>query len=162
MPYLEESELYNEFQLDEPWDSPRNRKLIARMPRFFRAPNSQADPGKTNYVTIRDPHGVILPPASNQNGTTAPQGLRMREITDGTSNTIMMVEAGDEQAVVWTKPDDWTPGDGNPVKALMGLHQGVFMAVFCDGSLRAIPESLSPDKLRALFTRDGAEEVGSF
>ncbi|MCP4190135.1 MAG: DUF1559 domain-containing protein [Planctomycetaceae bacterium] len=162
LPYLEESELYNEFQLDEPWDSPRNRKLIARMPRFFRAPNSQADPGKTNYVTIRDPHGVILPPASNQNGTTAPQGLRMREIIDGTSNTIMMVEAGDEQAVVWTKPDDWTPGDGNPVKALMGLHQGVFMAVFCDGSLRAIPESLSPDKLRALFTRDGAEEVGSF
>ena len=162
LPYLEEIDLYNDFQLDEPWDSPRNRKLIARMPRFYRAPNSQADPGKTNYVTIRDPHGVIVLPASNQNGKTTPRGLRMREITDGTSNTIMMVEAGDEQAVVWTKPDDWTPGDGNPVKALMGLHQGVLMASFCDGSLRAIAESLSPEKLRALFTRDGAEEVGSF
>jgi hypothetical protein len=32
LPYLEEMLLYNEFNLNEPWDSEHNKKLIAKMP----------------------------------------------------------------------------------------------------------------------------------
>src|SRR5262245_3840531 len=32
LPYLEEGELYEEFRLDEPWDSEHNLRLLERMP----------------------------------------------------------------------------------------------------------------------------------
>jgi hypothetical protein len=32
LPYQDEEALYKEFRLDEPWDSPHNKSLIARMP----------------------------------------------------------------------------------------------------------------------------------
>src|SRR5262249_4330457 len=35
LPYLEGEGLYQAFKLDEPWDSPHNKKLIARMPRVY-------------------------------------------------------------------------------------------------------------------------------
>ena len=32
LPYLEQDTLYKQFKLDEPWDSPHNKKLIRQMP----------------------------------------------------------------------------------------------------------------------------------
>ncbi len=39
LPYLGEAELYNEFHLDEPWDSPHNKKLIEKMPQVYKNPS---------------------------------------------------------------------------------------------------------------------------
>ena len=36
LPYIEQQELYNQFHLDEPWDSEHNRTLIAKMPADLR------------------------------------------------------------------------------------------------------------------------------
>ncbi|CAN5300947.1 hypothetical protein BH11PLA2_BH11PLA2_53300 [soil metagenome] len=41
-------------------------------------------------------------------------------MTDGTSNTILHVEAADSAAVEWTKPGDWTQDAKDPLKALLG------------------------------------------
>ncbi|MBV9126015.1 MAG: DUF1559 domain-containing protein, partial [Planctomycetes bacterium] len=30
LPYIEQQNLYNQFRLDEPWDSPTNKKLLAQ------------------------------------------------------------------------------------------------------------------------------------
>ncbi len=51
LPYLGEFALYDEFHLDEPWDSPHNKKLIAKMPGNF-APSSAKlrEQGKTTVV----------------------------------------------------------------------------------------------------------------
>src|SRR4051794_10739862 len=35
LPYLGEKKLYEEFRLDEPWDGPHNKKLLAKMPEVF-------------------------------------------------------------------------------------------------------------------------------
>src|SRR5262249_42665396 len=37
LPYIEQQALYNEFKLDEPWDSAHNKKLIAKMPKLYEA-----------------------------------------------------------------------------------------------------------------------------
>src|SRR5205807_5126217 len=42
LPYIEQGALFNEFHLDEPWDSEHNKKLIERMPTIFAAPGSKA------------------------------------------------------------------------------------------------------------------------
>ena len=157
LPYLEEAALYNEFRLDEPWDSPHNKELIARMPSLFRSPNSTAEGFKTNYLGVSGADGIFVrPPAGDAKGTS------FRRITDGTSKTLMLVEASDELAVVWTKPGDFAPKMDNPMKGLLGLHRGGFLGGMGDGSVRFIADSVDVDILKALFTKSGREAIPNF
>jgi hypothetical protein len=150
LPFLEQSDLYRQFHLDEPWDSEHNRALIQKMPRIYRSPASKfAKPGYTTYLLPVAPETVF----------PGGQGLPIKEIKDGTSNTIMVIEADDDQAVVWTKPDDLEIDWDNPAAGLGGLHDGGFYVGLCDGSSRFIASSIPADTLRALFTRSGGEVI---
>ncbi len=127
LPYVNQAELYKQFHLDEPWDSEHNKPLIAQMPAVYKHPNSAVSgQGKTNYLTVRGEKAVFP-------GT---KGVTLKEIIDGTSNTIMTVEVSDEKAVVWTKPDDFEYDEKDPLKGLVGLSPGGFNAGFADGSVR--------------------------
>ena len=100
LPYLDQNELYKQFHLDEPWDSPHNKSLIAKMPDVYRCPEidpEKAPVGKTTYVTPRGEQ-TMFPGAT---------GVSIAQVTDGTSNTIAVVDAGADNMVVWTVPDDW-------------------------------------------------------
>jgi type II secretory pathway pseudopilin PulG len=150
LPYLGENKLFKQFHLDEPWDSDNNKPLIARMPAVYRDPNSAlAEQGKTNYLTVRNAKSVF----------PNDKGIGLAEITDGTSNTIMTVEVPDENAVIWTKPDDFTYDENDPLKGLGGMRADVFLAGFADGSVRAINTTIDQTVLKALFTRNGGEAV---
>jgi hypothetical protein len=159
LPFIEQQALYDQFHLDEPWDSPHNKTLIAKMPEIYRCPNSVAKPdaGMTNYVGVVGKDGIFVRP---KNGDRL--GTGMREIRDGTSNTIMTLEVPDETAVVWTKPTDFTPDKDEPTKGLTGLRPGGFQAGFADGSVRFIAETIDVGMLQALFTKNGGEPVANF
>ena len=151
LPYLERNDLYKQFHLDEPWDSPNNKKLIERMPTVYESPNSKVSgEWKTNYVTVRS-EDTIFP---------GKKAISFREIRDGTSNTIMLVEANDDQAVIWTKPDDFEYDQQDPIRDLVGLWPDGFLAGLADGSVRFIWSSTNPTDLKAFFTRNGGEKVG--
>jgi hypothetical protein len=151
LPYLEDDykELYGEFHLDEPWDSEHNKSLVAKMPAIYRCPRSKkADIGMTVYQAPRGPSTVFV----------GPDGIAIRKITDGLSNTIGVVEVDEAHAVPWTKPEDWTFDlAGDPAKGLGGHFPQVFVCMMCDGSAHAIPTAAKKDNLRKLFTRDGGE-----
>src|SRR5258707_7271470 len=52
LPYVEQAALYQEFHLDEPWDSPHNLTLLPKMPKVYAVPayNGAANaPGRTCY-----------------------------------------------------------------------------------------------------------------
>ncbi|MDC0935748.1 DUF1559 domain-containing protein [Pirellulales bacterium] len=155
LPYLEHQALYNRFHLDEPWDSEHNRKLIPLMPAVFLDPSSglSMEEGKTHYLGPLGP-GTLF--------TGKDRGRQIREVTDGTSNTIALVQVSDDGAAIWTKPDDWKFDPENPLRDLGGLHPGIFQAVFCDGHVRSISEAIDLDALRALMTVDGGEIVPNF
>jgi prepilin-type processing-associated H-X9-DG protein len=85
---------------------------------------------------------------------------QFKQITDGASNTIMLVEVGDPHAVVWTRPDDFSFDPKDPQKGIGSLYEVGFNAAFCDGSVRFISRSIDPKTLAALFTRAGGEAVG--
>lgn len=158
LPFLEKVELYNEFHLDEPWDSPHNRKLIEKMPDVYRAQGSKSKPGMTNYLGVSGADGIFVRPRPGEHPNNR-LGTSMRRITDGTSNTIMVVEVADESAVIWTKPGDFAPKKDKPLQGLVGLRPGGFLAGFADGSVRFIADSNEADVLKALFTKSGGEAV---
>jgi hypothetical protein len=71
----------------------------------------------------------------------------------------MVVEAADTKAVIWTRPDDLTPDEMDPLKALVGLRAGGFQALLCDGSVRFISQAVGVDVLKNLFSRDDGNPV---
>lgn len=154
LPFIEEAPLYQQFKLDEPWDSPNNKPLIQKMPRVYASPNHDdlTKQGKTVFVA----------PAGKGTIWDDPQGLRIANITDGTSNTIMVVEAHKDSAVIWTKPDDIEIDFDNPIKSMKSARVGGFHALFCDGSVRFISDNINLQTLKALLTRAGGETVGGF
>jgi hypothetical protein len=78
-------------------------------------------------------------------------------IPDGTSNTILVVEAG--SAVVWTKPEDVAYDPKKPVPRLGGQFASVFHALMVDGAARALPRRLDEATLRAAITPAGGEPI---
>src|ERR1700676_2683340 len=44
LPYLEQEDLFKQFRLDEPWDSPHNLALLPKMPEVYAAPEEHAPP----------------------------------------------------------------------------------------------------------------------
>jgi hypothetical protein len=151
LPYLEEGALFEEFHLDEPWDSEHNKRLIGRMPATLRSPKSVAEPGMTTYQAVVGDDTVIA------QGT---EPNRFANIRDGLSNTIMFIETSDDEAVIWTKPDDFEYDEMKPTKGLGAVWSGnVFMAAYADGHVRAISLAVDPKALAAMFTKSGGEVV---
>ena len=129
------------------------------MPPAYRNPSSKAAPGKTTYLGVRGKDMLFVPPKNKDQAAKSPQGTRMADITDGTSNTAMVVEANDESAVIWTKPDDFEPDPENPLKGLLGTRPEGFLMLLCDGSVQLIRATLDPEMLNRLYTRSDGNPI---
>ena len=147
-------ELYKQFHMDEPWDSEHNKTLISRIPPVYVSSGDDelAKQGKTRYIAL------------NGKGTffDSKDGPKMVDITDGTSNTIMVVEARTDHAVIWTKPDDLDVDFDTPITGLNDSRIGGFHAMFADGTVRYISNNIDLATLKALLTKSGGEPVGDF
>ena len=162
LPYLDQAPLYQQFHLDEPWDSEHNKPLVDRIPPAFVSADSPAlaKQGKTRFVVPRG-KGTMFDGDGKTEGTT-PLGTTFRQIRDGESNTLLAVEAHPDAAVIWTKPDDLVIDFKNPLKSLKGNQNKAFIALFADGSVRTITETINADTLKALFTMAGEETIEEF
>ena len=90
--------------------------------------------------------------------TGDPVGVALKTVTDGTSNTLLVVEAA--TPVSWSEPADLSLSSG----AMLGMgskHPGGFNALFADGSVRFIKGTVntpaSPTLIKSLVTRNGGE-----
>jgi prepilin-type processing-associated H-X9-DG protein len=152
LPYLEENELYQEFHLDEPWDSEHNKALIEKMPLAYKHPEFDR-PGMTLYQAVVG-KGCVF---------DGNEGMRLASISDGTSKTIMVVEAAPSKAVPWTKPDDWELDENNPVKNLGGLMPGgIFNVLFVDCHVEGLTDTIDPRVFKSMLTRNGGEPIPNF
>jgi hypothetical protein len=149
LPYLEQKDLYNQFKLDEPWDSPHNKKLLAKIPPVYapvRGPSRV--PGGTYYQAFVG------------KGTAFEPGRRLKFPTsfpDGTSNTIFVIEAA--RPVPWTKPEDLPYVPDQALPALGGQFGGHAYAALCDGSVMLISKNADEAMLRLAITRDDGQPV---
>ncbi len=151
LPYIEQEALYKQFKLDEPWDSPHNKKLLAKMPKIYApvAGAAVAEPDATVYQVFTGPRTMYPTPDPKRSFVN---------ITDGTSNTILIAEAS--KAVPWTKPEDLVVTD-KALPKLGGQFKGFYHVAMCDGYVRKVGPKVSAETLRAAITPDGGEVLGS-
>jgi hypothetical protein len=151
LPYIDQAQLYNKFNFDEPWDSETNVKLIDQMPELYQT-DGVAEANQTSLHVFTGPGA---PFADDQAPTLA-------SITDGTSKTILIVNAGPDTATIWTKPGGLDFDPENPIKSL-GNVGNVFNAIFVDGAVRVISSKrIDPQTLRRLIQSADGEALGDF
>jgi hypothetical protein len=159
LPFIEQNALYKEFKLDEPWDSAHNKKLLEKMPQVYATPGVKTKhPHTTFYQAIVGPGAAweLTPRPNilfNAEGVRWPAGF-----TDGTSNTILVVETG--EAVPWTRPDDVRYDPKKKLPKLGGVFKAGFHVVMADGSVRIIGSGVGEDTLRAAITRNAGDILG--
>jgi prepilin-type processing-associated H-X9-DG protein len=162
LPQLGYKELFERFKINEPWDGPNNRKLLAEMPKVYRPARGSVKEGHTFYQGFTGPQ-AIFPALSIHHVQTAtgvvyrPMFYDRFKVTDGLSYTLLVVEGG--EPVPWTRPNNLPYDPAKPVPKLGGQFTGDFNALFCDGSVHLIPRIIPEKMLRALITPQGGEDV---
>ncbi len=153
LPFIEQDALYQEFHLDEPWDSPHNLRLLPRMPATYAAPGRKAAKIPPYHTVCH----VFVGPGAAFEGR---EGLRLPDdFPDGTSNTILIVEAG--APVPWTKPEELEYRTDGPLPDLRCLFRDGFRVGLADGSMRWLGKGTSEATLRAAITRNGGDRIGA-
>ncbi|GAC1464026.1 MAG: hypothetical protein NVSMB9_02220 [Isosphaeraceae bacterium] len=150
LPYLDQTSLYERFHLNEPWNSPHNQALLTQMPLAYACPSEPPHgPGMTIYQAVIGPQTMFT------NGKPVP----LAEVTDGTSNTLLVGEAS--KAVPWTAPEDLPFDLSLPNSGLGSQHFGGFNAAFADGSVRFLLNTINKSVLSALLSRNGGEVISA-
>lgn len=157
LPFLECDHIYRQYKFSEPWNSPHNLAVTRQHVPTYSCPSSPTSgPGstETSYMVITGPGTVF----------DGGKACSIRDILDGTSNTILVVEVAGT-GVNWGEPKDLdastlryplgTPGGGTPDS----YHPGGLHAAMCDGSVRFISDGVTPQMFNAVITKAGAEAV---
>lgn len=143
LPELGQKELYDQFRLNEPWDSQHNRTLIERMPPLFASPLTKVkEKGRTAYLV----------PVGKDTWFSGREGVASKDIKNA-GLAVMVVETDDEHAVIWTKPEDLPFDPADPAKGLGGCGDGRFSALFFDGHVAQVDKQ-DAKTLRQMFVRE--------
>jgi hypothetical protein len=148
LPQLDELELYQQFHLDELWDSPHNLEVARKIPQVFQSVGSEAN-GKTRVIVFTGKGSVFDPDRK----------VRLSELRGyPLSQTILCAEAGPDKAEFWTRPND-TPFDPeNPAAVLGQVPRTGFNACIVDGYARQVRiNSSSLKKMVLPFAANTAE-----
>ena len=147
LPYVEQNELYSQFKLDQPWDSEHNLKLAKQMPAIYR--DSSADGFENN----RAGRTVFQTPWGAGTILDGEEPVKFSDVTDGSSNTILVVTTAPTSAVPWTKPVDWNVNFEKPFLGL--LDEKRTTAGYCrvDGSTGTFNNKTDPKNLIHLLQR---------
>ena len=154
LPFMEQQSLHQQYNFNEPWDSPRNQRVTGTVVPAYKCPSALGGPTETNYMVVTGP-GTLFEGA---------EACSMAKISDGLSNTILVVEVGGT-GVNWAEPRDL---DGRKVSppfspprpdAAGSYHAGHLNVALGDGSTRPLSDSIDPATVRGLTTRAGGEQI---
>ena len=132
-----------DYRVEEPWDSPHNLELLKKMPDVFKPAGGPETP--QGHTRVR----AILGPSTVFDQKT--MRIKDRKLT------LLLVET--DEAVPWTKPEDWELDPGDPLKGLGHLSPGRFLAFEAQGNVvKVLTEAGGQRVLEAMLAGDGKPE----
>jgi prepilin-type processing-associated H-X9-DG protein len=155
LPYLGQQALYDQYHLDEPWNSPNNRPVSDLAIGLFQCP-AQPD--------AREPVTYYVMVVGQDTISSGRESRKITDITDGLADTIMLVEVADS-TIRWAEPEDLHFDrlnftiNGSKRQAISSYHRGGVNAAFCDGSVRFLSDSINPQLVKAMLTIGGGEPI---
>ena len=173
LPYMDQAALYNEINQKQGWNDDDNLPVSDTVIPSYVNPGSPMvssdDYAESGYVGIggvgaKAPYQLKIDKKSGVFSFVRP--TRIRDITDGTSNTAMVAEAS-RSASPWTaasesiRPLTQQPYINGP-DGIGGPYNGGCNMLFGDGSVRFLSEDVDPGVMEALSTIAGGEVVGDF
>jgi hypothetical protein len=147
LPDLGYGELYRQFRLGEPWDSPHNVELLGQNPPEFNSP--ERFDRKTNYLGL----------AGSGQAFGAPRGTVPIAMEDGPENTVVLVEVDDGGEAFWTAPVDYVSAADATRGGLGGLRGDGVFALLGTGKVVLLGSGLPDHEFLALLSPDGGEHT---
>lgn len=146
LPRLGEQELYRQFKLNEPWDSPANLRLLKQVPAVYVPPHRQVGTWQPGWTCVRG--------FSQDGGVFSSKSLFGVNGADaGPDNVLAIFDSGDP--VEWTRPDQLRWRDDNSKPKVGGSLFGArrFLAAMVSGRVVWIDESIPADVLRQISSQ---------
>jgi prepilin-type N-terminal cleavage/methylation domain-containing protein len=174
LPFLEQDGVASHYRFDLSFDNPANQPGASARIAVLMCPNldsgrveewdSSGVGGVSDYVPLEaNPFLAdlgLIDPVSNFAGPLPANALiRLAEVTDGTSTTILLAEATGRPGMAWSSPllpaglRQVFPGSG------AGPHRHGTPVCMVDGSVHFLSDSISVRVLGRLVTRAGGEVI---
>ena len=170
LPYLGQDDLYRAYDFNQPWDSPKNRKLLDRMPDVYREPAyGEAKGSFAHYAALVGEDTCF--PSKRPTRPDDMGGRGMMSITDGSSNSMMVAPVEPGRKIPWTKPEDIAVGPDFPglgkrggiatPYTLGGKPGAVRVApiLFASCDVHLVPATIDRPTLNAFLTASGGEDL---
>ncbi|MBC7822061.1 MAG: DUF1559 domain-containing protein [Planctomycetaceae bacterium] len=145
LPQLGHDHLYQQYHFDEPWNGPRNRLLLDKMPSVFRCPVVKSKE-LTNYVAVVGPQTVW----------PEQYACKISDLIDGADDTIQLVEHP-KSDIAWLEPRDLTFAQTKkqlPATPAECSHGEWFHVALPNGSVKSVSAQLHHEIWRTLLTRN--------
>ena len=156
LPDLDRNDLFEQYDFDEPWDSPHNRQLADLMPAVYRCPGDapSAEGLHTNYVAVAGPQTLWQ----------AERRLSLEDLAE-MRETLLITETF-HTGIHWMEPRDLTVDEladpPQPKVSLLAELLGIAAeplprhgtwgrnCLFADGHIKYLPHPLPRETLAAL------------
>jgi hypothetical protein len=173
LPFIDQAALFKQIDRDQGWKAEANDQFVSMQLDVYLHPSMPIQNGKTNVTHYAGMAGVgkdapVLAIGHKRAGIFGyDRKTRVRDVTDGLSNTIMAVEVVDEVGP-WaqggkatlrslTKKPYINGPDGIGSKSPGGCH-----VLLGDGAVRFISENIDAEVMEALSTMAGGERIPPF
>ncbi len=167
LPYLDEKELFNDYDMNQPWDSPGNIEMTTRMPSVYRAASNPLYGTDSAYYLITGP-GTLFPPAPASGPAGAFRPLSPSSVSDDPGQTLLVVEASaltSNYYPSWLEPRDLdvTLMQGvigtSAGREIGGVNVGGAVVATVDGRSHFLSDQTSPSTVMSLITISGGEPL---
>lgn len=167
LPYLDQVATYNQYDKKLAWTDGTNRTLVMQRLGVYSCPSNYLP--QTSEGFYCSAYSMLTGPQTIGGN---PNGTRLRDIMDGSSNTAMIVEACGAE-IAWSEPRDvnidqqplginfHSQRNGHSASLMSGYHMGAHL-LLCDGGVRWLAANTDPTVLQKLVKIDDAEVLDDF